>query len=600
MFVTLLGGVFGLTLGIVATADAVETQASPLQHDRAGLILRSEYSESNQSEIDHQTTLQSLTQFNGSQLSSEITEVLNAAGQVVQINERNSSTGRLIKNTSFNSNGQLLAVYEYSPESGKLSVQESYINGKLIQKNTYDTQIYGRFKTVEKFNDKGVLYQKNLFDDLGILASVQKHDPVTGLLLKITEYDAFGNELREINPFVSYFETAAHPATGLPLSHPGSDDPLDLSYSFDLALYIMLDGETKDLVKEHLIQDSPFVVNADYNPAGGIYSVLSQTGEWQEGYNRWNIDAGSNAWLGLALLDDYVETGDSDALAFAESRGDFLDMLWDDVAGGIRMGPEGQFGPFAGIKSTENNISAYHFFTALHEASGNIAYLNRADALWDYIKSMYDPLSHTFIRGERYLEGLWVKDSVGNFATDTVSWLPLDRILQDEDFGITILDRLLEVEAIVKAAENLTGFSDADGVIQGFSFSPLSRADGVMTIEWSSQFALFYLKIAEAYRQLNLAAQYGYYQSKYMTLMEAISRHFDDLGTSVVSPYAVYFDTGGGAYGVDTGHDFNTPFCTDDCLDVYSTASAYYWFAKNQVDPLQLGVRSIQDTSYIE
>ncbi len=398
--------------------------------------------------------------------------------------------------------------------------------------------------------------------------------------------------------YLTYFDQSANAVTGLPLSHIGNDEPLDIAHAYDVALYILGGGAESEKIMQHLIGASAFVENANYVPAGGIYSDLSQTGEWQPGFDRWNVHAGPNAWLGIAAIQLYLATGKREYLDFALERAAFLKGL-QQPDGGLVMGPRGQFGIFPDIRSTENNFSALHFFENLAAVTQDPRHQTTADGIWGYVKTLYDPASHTFLRGERRFGSVWVRDAVDLFATDTVSWMPLERVLDDAAFGVDASARLAEVGRMITAAESRTGIYRPDGQLAGFSFSQSSKALGVISIEWSLQFANFYLKVAQASRQAGDTAAFDAYEEKYLQLVNRVSSYFVTPSQGVrIAPYAVYLN-GEGAYNRPTGHDFNTPACAGSCEDVYSLPSAYFKFASNGVDPLRPAFAPILESDYL-
>ncbi len=458
--------------------------------------------------------------------------------------------------------------------------------GRLIQKTSSD----GGYTTYEQYfgNTDQEKFQKD-------------YDPSSRLLRK-REYDVNGILQPDYDNLTAYFERFADENTGMAISHIGSVNNLQITHAYDAALYVLADGVTSIKVLDHLASNSNFVINSAYNPANGAYIDLSTTGIFQTGFDRYNVHAGPNAWLGLAALYGYGQFDNINYLNFAKARADFLINLLDVSDGGIRMGPIGQYHPtgndfFWRVKSTENNMSALALFDAL-VGQGQNTYATRADQVWTYLKSMYDPINHIFSRGAKFNGTSWVKDGVENFATDTIGWMPLNRILADSYFGITLFDRLREVERMITKAELLTGVRDAGGNLLGFSFSASTQVNSVISIEWSAQFINLYQKLAQSYKQIGNNTKYAIYNDKARALINSIDGYLVVTPEGdVAAPYAVYPD-GSGAYGIDTGHDFSTPAC-NACSSVYSTSAVYMKFAHLGIDPLLYDKPFIDDINYI-
>ncbi|MBF0253699.1 MAG: S8 family serine peptidase [Candidatus Omnitrophica bacterium] len=489
------------------------------------------------------------------------------------------------------SSGNLASVTYQSLEGAFLSRQEFldenfYGNSrgrlrKIIRKDgTYDEMYYYLYgdstaRIIKRYNAAGEVTGRIKFDENGAWVS----GDTDGL---------------------SFYENIADANTGMPLSHFGQSSGYLVTHLYDAALYILADGATSDQVMSHLMKNSPFVINSAYTPAGGLYIDLSTTGEWQPpSYDRWNTLVGPNAWAGLAALYQYSKTLNQDLLDFATGRANFIQLLTRED-GGVLMGPAGQFGNYYNIRSTENNFSVLHFLDAMYAATGETVYRDRADAVWGYLKTMYAADSHVFLRGE-YWDGVnWTRDSVDLYATDTTSWVSFDRVLSDPFFGATTADRLQELERMAAAAVSFAGVHDSGGEFAGFSFSPTARDLGVISIEWSSQMANFYFKLAKSHQDAGDSAAANAAMAKYQQLMDRLDGYFQlDADGYPVAPYAVTAD-GAGAYNVPTGHGFNTPGCTDSCTDVFSMASAYYLFARDGEDPLKYGSPDMATLNFLD
>ena len=261
-------------------------------------------------------------------------------------------------------------------------------------------------------------------------------------------------------------------------------------------------------------------------------------------------------------------------------------------------------------KSVENNESAIYFLDAMYAATGNPDYKEAADKMYAWIKTMLiktkvtviengeekEMDAYVFLRGSKSYEGEWRNDSPMDFATDTTSWAPLERMLEDEFFGATKKECLEEMERMMLATLDRTGVMDDNGELLGLAFHVNNQRLGVVSIEWSSQFAIRYRRIAEEYGKLGIKAKEAEYNLKSDKLIEALSPYFKPSkpgANDLVAPYAVYaldkpelnIKAGDIAAGVNVGHgkDWNVP-------DSYaSLASTYYVYAKTGIDPLLLG-----------
>jgi hypothetical protein len=88
------------------------------------------------------------------------------------------------------------------------------------------------------------------------------------------------------------------------------------------------------------------------------------------------------------------------------------------------------------------------------------------------------------------------------------------------------------------------------GQMMGISWSEYSKKTGGISIEWSSQLAMLYLKIAKQYEILSKTENTSFntqkkmeYYNKYVQLVESIRQYFRDDGKgNLVAPYGVKAD----------------------------------------------------------
>ncbi len=423
-------------------------------------------------------------------------------------------------------------------------------------------------------------------------------------------------EKPNIRKFLSFFDVRSNPVTGFSLSHYGDGSPSGMTYDQALRAILGAGGQNagkiiKTYSKNVTVaagENAPATMNANYSPAGGVFNNI-RVAKYNEPnwWDRWEfkVSAGDNAWIGMAALQHYVKTSDPVFLRFAIERADFLIKL-QDADGGLHYGPRGQFIEGSDLnrqwnaKSTEANESALYFFDMLFAATRKPQYKKVADNIYNYlISKMYDPLTHTFARGESYQQGQWRKDAPEYFVPDIISWAPMERMLADPRFGKDRLERLRTYEMMIGVAERERGVYDGT-TFKGVTF-PYGRNAKIVHIEWSSQFALRYLRLAQEYRHQSSAAKdmtlkrfykskEDAYQKKYQGLVASLGSYFKEKDGGLVAPYAVYIN-GLAAAHVPTDLGWNTPG------GYASVASTYYVFALTRFDPLLLGGGSFDNAT---
>lgn len=407
------------------------------------------------------------------------------------------------------------------------------------------------------------------------------------------------DQSRIIEQFFGIFTRAANPDTGLTVSHLGSPNAsLSMgtqTYDESLrAIAAIKSGRNTPIIRTYarnisraLSENSPQTIALDFQPSGGVLNRIrianfSQPNWW----NTWEfkVSAGDNAWIGLAALYDVRENRNRDSLRFAQERARFLMALEDTARGGLRFGPAGQHSepqtpPYWTVKSTEHNESALAFFDMMYAISGDAAYKAIADRIYNWlITEMYDAPNHVFKRGMKEVSGQWIKDDLGYFAPDTTSWAPLNRILNDSRFGANRIARLQEFERIMQETEKRGGVFQG-GILKGISYSPFAQSNGIISIEWSSQFAIKYWQISQEYSALNMPQKAREYVDKYNGLMKELEGYFRVSGNYRHAPYAVYSD-GRIAANNSTDQGWSTSEAPA------AVASAYYAFARAKFDPL--------------
>jgi hypothetical protein len=325
--------------------------------------------------------------------------------------------------------------------------------------------------------------------------------------------DVFWANVRASQELADFFEKRANTRTGLSLSFYGDERPIALNGTqiYDTGLRLLADSAFSQQIVETFARSSserasrnfPQTVESGKIPKEGIFSWIRIEGFdqplWWTTW-EWSIKTGENAWFGKGALHYYRQTRDPQGLLIAEGRAGFI-MSLQDQDGAIRVGPENPKDMFWwNVKSTENNESALNFLDEIYLTTRDIRYKVAADKIYEWlITIMYDREQHLFLRGEVHKQDGWVADGMQDFSADTTAWAPLHRILDDPRFGENRRDRLAEVERMLTATEEAAGIV-RDDIFKGISYSPRSKAAGVISVEWSAQLALRYLLVSTEYR----------------------------------------------------------------------------------------------------
>jgi len=367
--------------------------------------------------------------------------------------------------------------------------------------------------------------------------------------------DIFWSNIKTSQELSDFFEKRSNPKTGLSLSFYGDDRPVALygSQIYDVGLRLMADSPLSQKIIEtfaknsssRATRDTPQTVKKGNINKEGIFSWIRIEGfdqpEWWYTW-EWSIKTGENAWLGKGALHYYRQTRDTEGLQIARERAEFILGLQDND-GGVRVGPEHpKNNLWWKVKSTENNESALNFFDEIYLTTHDLRYKKAADRIYHWLMStMYDRQKHLFLQGQVYTNGKWGVHGSQNFATDTTSWAPLKRMLEDPGLGKNRLERLAEVERMLEATVASTGIVK-NGVLKGMSYSPVSRKDAVISVEWSAQFALRYLLISVEYQAVGSLDKAIEYYRKYTDLINQLRGYLRSRAGERVAPYAVYPD----------------------------------------------------------
>ena len=396
-----------------------------------------------------------------------------------------------------------------------------------------------------------------------------------------------------------FFRKQANAQTGLVTSHIGDEDPIKKfgTQAYDQFLRAIVSAgspEAARILQTYAANKSaapteaaPVTMDVSYSPANGVINNVrishlqnvSGQPKWEDSW-EFRVNAGDNAWGGLAGIHNYVASKDPVFLKFARERVNFI-LALQDSDGGVRFGPKGQWRDngdksfFWNIKSTENAESSLYLLDNFFQLTGEKKVAQSGDQLYDWLMTeMYDYQENVFRRGAGFRNNKWVRDPLGNFATDTTAWAPVERMLLDSRLGADRQERLAKLDVMVRKTELLTGVYDGE-ILKGFSFSPEARSRGIISPEWSSQMAVLYKRMSEEHT----GSMKADYLKRYESLKKEVAAHYTQKDGGLVAPYAVFKD-GRVAANQPTEHDWNTP-------NAYaSVASIYYAFAEAGSNPL--------------
>ncbi|HPM43364.1 MAG TPA: hypothetical protein PLV52_06000, partial [Candidatus Omnitrophota bacterium] len=392
----------------------------------------------------------------------------------------------------------------------------------------------------------------------------------------------------------------------------GTDNVIELTgvNTYDLSLLAIMHPEIGRkiigaLAKNSTVpsgESSPQTMAAPgaFDPDNGVFNTIrinNFEGEWYTTWD-WRIHGGPNAWLAMAALHDYYNFKSGSSLKFAMERCLFLLSLEDTKDKGFRMGPKGQPSPnndnefYWNIKSSENNESIIYAFDMLYKVTGDPESKAAADRAYEWLKTMYDKEAHLFARGQSLQNGVWVTDPIELFASDTTTWAPIERMLEDPFFGATKADRLAEFERMVEATLTRTGVYEG-GKLLGISYSKESAEKGAISVEWSSQLAVTFQRMADEYISLGMNDKADEYKKRSDDLLAVLRTFFKEKDGALVAPYAV--DKTGYPVNVDTGHGWFTPSAE------IALASDYFVFPEDDTDPRILqGPVKVRDITLAE
>jgi PKD repeat protein len=323
----------------------------------------------------------------------------------------------------------------------------------------------------------------------------------------------------------------------------------------------------------------------------GPYRIIRISGRDIPGWSNtwdWIVDTGAAAVLVVYAAEAYQKSQNDDYKNLAILLGEYI-MSLQDADGGVRYGPRYMWHDegndfYWHIKSTEQNQRALYAFKALYEITGSAEYNQAADDLITWLIYMYDKDVHLYHSAAEFNGTSWEKVDFGYVATDVMALAHFDIMFSDPFFGSSQTQRDFEVDAMFDAIEARTAFFNNQGLPAFFKFS-VSQDGEYGSVEFSSQMAIAYLRVAQIYHDRDNIVKTQEYLDKYNALVSSLEDYFiipSDDPESKIAPYASYLD-GSIAAGVPTGTGYDTYNCQAALI------SSYYAFAKAGYFPYILG-----------
>lgn len=374
-------------------------------------------------------------------------------------------------------------------------------------------------------------------------------------------------EEKGISSMYKWIKNHQNALTGLVASYEGDKGLEDWAFTYDQSLACQ-----------------SFILMGDQSNAREILNFYRDRAEKKEGafvnaYDaytglivEYDVHAGPNIWLGIAILQYIDKFKDTQYLSIAEDIGEWLLQLQSqDIDYGIRGGPK--FSWF----STEHNLDAYAFFDMLYKISGNKKYLKAREDAFLWIKK------HAFNTREGRLNR---GKGDATIATDTFAWaiaaIGPERLKEEG----------MDPDQIVDFAERncrvTTYYSRPEGEqvkISGFDFGKYKNTPrgGIVSTEWTAQMVVTFKIMAEYYRDKDDINKAGYYKRKADFYLSELQK------MAIVSPSKIGQGEGCLPYAtrddVDTGHGWKV---AKGSRTGSAAGTAYTIFAKYNYNPLTL------------
>ena len=419
----------------------------------------------------------------------------------------------------------------------------------------------------QEFSEKAVILSEEtayLKNRISVLSKerVAAEDSLKSLLASFEAVEEEG-----ISSMFKWIKNHQASRTGLVVSYEGDKDLEDWAFTYDQSLAsqcVILKGEQENAQK---------IFNFYREGAKKVYDGFTNAYDAHTGLVvEYNVHAGPNIWLGVALLQYTDRFKDEQYLPLAEQIGEWLIALQEeDKEFGIRGGPK--FNWF----STEHNLDAYAFFGMLYKFTQDKKYLEARQRTFEWIKK------NAFNRREGRLNR---GKGDATIATDTFAWAVAaigPDLLKESGMDPDQIIYFAETNCLVTA--DYTRPSGERLKITGFDFGKyehLARG-GIVSTEWTAQMVVTLKIMAEYHRKGNRFTEADNYKRKadlYLSELEKMviaspSRIGQGEGCL---PYATQDD-------VDTGHGWRV---ARGSRTGSTAGTAYTIFAKYNYNPLML------------
>jgi len=422
-------------------------------------------------------------------------------------------------------------------------------------------------KTNKKIAELSALSKQLAKDKQGLLKQL------TGLKERqqtvSTELETLGRQRSELEKenfekMYKWLTVHQNKHSGLVMSFEGDGNIANWAFTYDQALAIQAFVYFGDSWRAKRMLD--FFKGAQ--KAGNlVYNAYYADGGEPAEYT---VHCGPNIWLGIACVQYYGKTRDSQYLSLAESIASGIIAL-QDSEGGLPGGPGTSW------YSTEHNLDAYAFFNMLYKITQKDAYAVSRDRVLKWL------VEHTYDTGE-----IPIKRGRGDstIATDTYAWsiaaIGPERLIQagmDPDKIMQFAEDNCAVEVTYTRPEG------RKVRVKGFDFAAKKNVarGGVISSEWTAQMVISYKIMADFHtkrQEAKLAQAYSQKADEYLlqlTKMIISSPSPSGQGESCL-PYA-------SQDSVDTGHGWTAP---KGCSTGSLSGTVYTVFAYYNYNPLEL------------
>ncbi len=374
-------------------------------------------------------------------------------------------------------------------------------------------------------------------------------------------------EEKGISSMYKWIKNHQNTRTGLVVSYEGDKDLEGWAFTYDQSLasqcFILKGDQTNAQKIFNFYNDSAKKVYGSFANAYDAHTSVVL---------EYNVHAGPNIWLGIAILQYTDRFKDEQYLLLAEEIGKWLIALQEeDEEFGIRGGPKFKW------YSTEHNLDAYAFFGMLYEITEEKKYLKAQKRTFDWIKK------NSFNRREgRMNRG----KGDATITTDTFAWAIASlgpKLLKKNGMDPDQIIDFAETNCLVTA-----DYIRPDGErlkISGFDFGKYEHVPrgGIVSTEWTAQMVVSFKIMAKYHRDRNDFLKADYYKRKSEFYLSELEKMV------ITSPSRIGQGEGCLPYAtqdnVDTGHGWRVARGSR----TGSTAGTVYTiFAKYNYNPLRL------------